>query len=225
MNTLTAEFFRDIEAIQNHSEDMEEALGRLVESLLFSRVALFYKDSWSKVCFQAARAGKEIYHNNPEQYNELLKPAIFLALCELPQEEWEELRAEDEYCTEYEHRYDSVTYSYLCNRVREEIEKDLLDGATLFRHVGKKEDEWPIDDFSELDQDAFTDEEVDVEDEAINNILLDKIRGMVNDEEWDIITAEHGDGPELAEKYGVTESAIRSRRQWVIERVKHELES
>jgi len=227
MNNLTAEFFEDVEKIQNHSEDMEEALERLVGSELFSHVSTFYGDSWEELCFQASRMGKDIFYKNPEQYNELLRPAIFLVVCGLPQEEWNRIRTKDSWCIEYERRYDSATYVYLCNQIRREVERDLLDGVTLWQHNEREEEGWPaeVGDSTEPDVDAFVDEEVDVEEEALNNILLEQIHGMVNDEEWDIITSSHGDGPELAEKYGVTESAIRSRRQWVIERLRCELES
>jgi len=227
MNTLTAEFFRDIEAIQNHSEDMEEALERLVESPVFSRIAVFFGDSWIELCYQASRMGKTIFSNNPNQYHALLRPAIFLVLCELSQEGWDRLRAEDDYCTEYDYCYDCETYVSLCNKIRREIEKDLLDGVTLRQHSGREEDAWPTEenDPSEPDQDAFIDEEVDVEDEALNNILLDKIRGMVNDEEWDIITAEHGDGPELAKRYGVSVEVIWKRRERLISYLREELGS
>ena len=225
MNNLTAEFFEDIEKIQNHSEDMEEALERLVESELFSKRALFFDNSWNVLCGYAEYRGRDVRKYDTDWYRELLSPALFLVVSEIPQAQWDNLREEDNNCTEYEYWHDCETYKYLCNAISTEIQRDLLDGLTLKQRRRLEKEREDEGDPPEPDFDTLVDEELDVEEEALNNILLDQVRGMVNDEEWEIITASHGDGPELAEKYGVTESAIRSRRQWVIERIRYELES
>jgi len=204
--------------IRDCSDGMEEALDTLVTSKNFDRMALFVTADWEQIYF-VLEEKNDADRVTKENWREMLAPAIFLAVREMPDDLWGEALLHD-LETEPEYRMESHLYRYLRNRIREEIQRDLFDGSTFYEYT-THEEEWPADP-DEPDEpwlDAFYYDGPSVEEEVETKLFLDKIKALVTEREWDIITADHGDGPMLAEKYETSESNIRNIRQRTLERL------
>ena len=206
----TNEMVLYFQAIRNRDGDIGGMLDTLANSMNFCRMALFVPAEWERL-YRVLEARKDNDRVSKKNWPDLAMPAIFLSVCEMPTKEWNTALKAD-LSAQPENRWDSQLYVYIRNKVRDEIQRDLFDGSTFFEFV-THEEEWPADpdEPEEPWDDAFYYEGPDVEEVVFDTIILDEIREMVSDMEWEIITAEHGDGPMLAEKYGTSVNNI-----WII---------
>jgi len=214
----TNEMVLYFQAIRNRDGNIGEMLDTLANSMNFCRMALFVPAEWERL-YRVLEARKDDDRVSKKNWPDLAMPAIFLSVCEMSNKRWNAaLRADLE--NEPENRWDSLLYTYIRNRTRDEIQRDLFDGSTFFEFV-THEEEWPADPDEPEDpwEDAFYYDGPDVEEVALDTIVLDQVRDMVSDMEWEIIMAEHGDGPMLAEKYKTSESNIRNIRQRTLEKL------
>ena len=220
MNTKEMlEYFR---VIRYNDGNIEEALDTLATSMNFCQLALFRPPKWEQLCM-ALEMRDEVDRVSVDNWPMLVSSSLFLVLKEIPEDRWVELFRKD-IDGEVTERGNSGLYSLVRNMLSREIQKDLFDGSTIFTYLTGDE-EWPADpeDPEEPWEDAFYYEGPDVEEEALNKLLLDQIRDLVSDMEWEILTAEHGDGPALAKKYVISESYVRDIRQRTIKRLQNEL--
>jgi len=134
---LTKEFFEDIKKVRENKEDAEEALERLISSQLFSNVAVFYGNGWAQMRYLAESRQEGLCLGTKDTWKELARPALFLAICEIKEDSWNNLLMKKE-----RNSYKNDLYIYLVNTLRAEIERFLLNGTTLSQERYRDEDEW-----------------------------------------------------------------------------------
>lgn len=209
--TLGQEYFDNLLAAR---EGSEEALEVLVQSKDFSHVALFFGEVWNTL----KQRSNAIVQCNDDWYN-LVRPALFLAIMEIPDSRWSEMWDETIPC------FANNLYRYLMNKTRREIEIFLLDGTTLREEERRDEEEWPIEEW-DSDDDKFDNIVPDnmispdnTEEQALAKMTLEKIQEYLNEEEWLILTADYGMNDELAESLGISNETLRKRRERIRKRV------
>lgn len=222
MNTFDNSLFEDIKTVRERDDDMEDALERLVESPHFGRTPTFYSQHWELLRPRAEARERGLYLDNRDTWKELLRPVLFLAICEVSDEEWIALWEAD---VENPPKVvtDSEVYYYIRNAIRNEIQKHLLDGKTLYQDELHGEQSWPTEDEDPFEPDLdFFEAPRNIEEDAINSLVAAQIREVLTDDEYDILMAEYGDDPELAEQLGVSEGTIRMRRFHLRRRLQRE---
>ena len=224
MNTFDNSLFEDIKTVRERGEDMEEALERLTASIHFTRISIIHSMRWERLCEYVDQNQLNLLMSGKEYWAELIMPELFLAICEVPEAEWDAMWYAD-MNRQPEKREHSVVYLYLRNIVSGGLQRALLDGATTKQYDGRGDESWPTEngDPTEPDLDAFEDPNC-LEDTALNKILAAQIRETLTDDEYDILMAGYGDDPELAERLGVSEGTIRMRRFHLRRRLQNEFE-
>jgi len=211
MITLDIDFFYSIQSVHFNDDNADESLEWLVESPHFVQTCTFHSKKWENIVRTVDMKYDGFKIRTKKVWKELVKPALFLAIRTIDPDEFDSM-FEHDMCEIPISRSDSLLYTYLINAVSTEIQRDLFDGNTFYEYI-THETEWPADpeEPEEPYDDAFYYDGPGVEDEALDTVVLEQVRDMVSDMEWEIITAEHGDGPALAEKYETTVNNI-----WVI---------
>lgn len=209
--TLGQEYFDNLLAAR---EGSEEALEVLVQSKDFSHVALFFGDVWNTL----KQRSNVIVQCDDDWYN-LVRPALFLAIMEVPNLEWKCLWNREQCC------FANELYRHLMNATRREIEMFLLDGLTLEQELFRNEAELPIvewdsddDEFDSIVPDSMISPD-NTEEQALARMTLEKIQEYLDEEEWIILTADYGDDPKLAETLGINVGALRMRRNRIRNRI------
>lgn len=201
-------FYEDMQNVREGT-DVEESLERLVKSTLLDRQAIFYWDRWIVLCDYAKANGSDVDFTGKEAWYELLRPALFLAIHNTTDTKWESLMEEQLFDV-----HESRLFLYLRSAIRAEIETFIFNGATLSQHTSRVCDvpEYVLENV-EAPQNTET--------QAETEILLGQIRDELDEDEWLIVTTtDYGDGRELANDLGITEEALRKRRQRIRERLR-----
>lgn len=216
MNIFNENFFEDIRIVREEV-DCDEALERLASGKELSRVTIFWGRSWDILCSRAYNRDTTTNLMSKEGWQGMVTPAIYIAIRELPDEEWAALWEYD-MLTQPQHHEHSKLYKHIRNTARYEIETDLLDGVTLDRdlRIDKRECDPNVEygDGKILPLEPIAPN--NIEEEALNNVFAHQIMAKLTEEDIEILTADHGDGPGLAEKYNMSEEAIRVRRHRLI---------
>jgi len=216
---LDIRFFELVRIIRNNSPGMEDALYELVDSVHFTQQSIFHSNHWAKLVMIVDNKMTGIRLNSKETWYELATPALYMSIREMKESTFEGLYDEDFRQLPIDREFSGL-YRLLRNLVANEIQKDLLDGNTIYEYT-HREVEWPESPDEDDDNpayDVFPDKD-SIEDIAMDNLVLEQVRYMVSEMEWEIITAEHGDGPALAEKYDTTEGNIHQIKFRVINRL------
>ena len=204
-------FFSLVRHVRNNDEHMEKALYELVDSVHFTQQSIFHSNHWTKLVAIVDDKLPDMKLYSKETWYELATPALYMSIREMKESVFERLFDEDFRQLPIDREFSGL-YRLLRNLVANEIQKDLLDGNTIYEYT-HREVEWPESPEEDDDDpvcDMFPDKD-SVEDTVLDGLVLDQVRDIVSDMEWEIITAEHGDGPMLAEKYGTTVNNI-----WII---------
>ena len=101
------------------------------------------------------------------------------------------------------------------------IERCILDGNTLHQETGRFEDEWPQVYDEEADEMVPYEPvaDFDTENIALDNVTAHQIMDELSEKDIEILTAEHGDGPALAEKYRMSVEAVWVKKHRLIKKM------
>lgn len=217
---LTTEFFDDVKSVRDTRDG--DALERLVQSTLFVRPTIFHGKHWSSLRRIVNIVEANDYNSWKEQWYLLLRPALFLAICDIDDDDWNSLWVPEE-CSVFE----CGLYNHLVTAVRGEIEQSLLDGGTLRQVLIRDEQEWPEEEREDARGDvleayipdsAISDD--DTEDQAMANLLVQEIQEYLDDDdEWVILTSDYGYDDDLAAELGIQVDALRKRRERIKKRI------
>ena len=176
-------FLNSVKHVHDMDEYMEEALHELTSSIHFARPSIFFTTRWFKLVQLVDNKIANMRLRNNETWETLVMSALILSIAEMDDDEFDTL-----YCTDIEKapmdREDSCLYRALRNLVANEIQKDLLDGNTVYEYT-HREVEWPESPDEDDDgppYDMFADDE-SIEDTAFRNLILEQAKDMVSEME------------------------------------------
>jgi len=222
MNTFNDRFFEDVKIVREEA-DCAEALERLVaDERLFTRMTTFWGNSWNVLYRRVEERGVVgVPISGVDAWKDLLRPTLFLAIREMSIDLWNGL-FDDDMRRLPQHHEESSLYTHLRNEARAGIELFLLDGNKLAGDVRREEESWPMVYDEDTDEMVPYDPigEDDTEEEALVNVFAHQIMSELSEKDIDILIADHGDGLELSEKYGMSEEAIRTRRTRLIKKLR-----
>jgi hypothetical protein len=189
--------------------------------MLFIRPTVFHGKHWMTLKQFSNAEEATAYDEWKENWYTLLRPALFLAVREMDEILWISLYKPRD-CSAFE----SGLYNHLITNIRNEIEKDLLDGDTLRQTMWRGDEDWPEEEWEDAagdDLEMYVPESMispdNTEEQATDNMLLQEIKDYLDDEEWLILTVEYGEDESLAETLGISVNALNTRRNRIRKRV------